>query len=365
MFCAAVIIGLAAAAMTGSRLIMPSASVPAVVAELPDEDVVPAVEPWKIDKRALRGKRGVVFGATGSVGRGFVDALLDANVQVVAVMRRPPNPGEMPAGVLAAVGDLDDEAFMTSTLAGKPDLIVSALASRTGLPDDVRRVFELHERLFAAAQIAGVGMITLVTSFCGALAAELPFHQALLNTERVLIDTAATRNRSRPKYLIIRPTSFFENFLRKAMPDMLAGRTVTVIVPPGGQRRHMMMAAADVGRFAVTQLAKGRHNTILQVGGTRAITYRQGAQAIGAVAGATVRFSEWSLEGFDRLIRGMELLDFLKSFFFESHVAHYLKIARYFNVVPMQCADTFTTISLEQWAAQQLSQAGDSNKRLL
>ena len=323
---------------------------------------MPESSAWEPDKlrHLFHQKRAVVFGATGSCGGGFARALVDVGCEVTVALRRDPEPGEFPAGCKTLVGPLNDDAFLAHALGSSPDFVMSGLASRSGLPKSAWELYDLHCRLFDAAKAAGVGCVVVVTSFCGAIACDLPIHQPLLNTERALIDMAAGGRDGHPDYLIIRPTSFYENFLRKAVPDMLAGKSVSVIVPPGGPLRHMFLAAEDVGRFAVAKLAEGARNATLQVGGTRARTYEEAVKEIARAAGKQVSFKRTSLACFNRLIDFMACLDWLKG----TDVAHYLKFARYFNVVPMQCSVAFSTVPLGRWALEQLPRAGGHGKRM-
>ena len=337
--------------------------VPKVIAHLPDEILIPETQLWEPSKLSpvFQNKTAVVFGATGSCGHGFVSALLDAGCKVTAVVRSSPDFSTFPKGAEISVGNISDPKYLRSTLESRPDFVFSGLASRSGLDDSAWELYELHCNVFRASAEVGVGCVVIVTSFCGAIACELPIHQPLLNTERALIDMKGDGDRGQPDYLIIRPTSFYENFLRRAIPEMLEGRPVKVILPERGPLRHMFLAAKDVARFALIQLAKNVRNTTLQVGGTRARTFEEVVHIIGEVAEVDVSVKRVSMSCFDRLIAFMTCLDAFKG----THVSHYMKFGKYFNTVPMQCSTAFTTISLQEWAKEQLPHARSSKKLMV
>ena len=123
----------------------------------------------------------------------------------------------------------------------------------------------------------------------------------------------------------------------------------------------MFLAAKDVARFALIQLAKNVRNTTLQVGGTRARTFEEVVHIIGEVAEVDVSVKRVSMSCFDRLIAFMTCLDAFKG----THVSHYMKFGKYFNTVPMQCSTAFTTISLQEWAEEQLPNARRSKKLMV
>jgi divinyl chlorophyllide a 8-vinyl-reductase len=84
-------------------------------------------------------RRILVLGGTGTIGRATVRALVSRGHAVVCLVRRP---APLPAGATARVADVTDPASLARDgLRGEPfDVLISCLASRTGLPRRTRSI---------------------------------------------------------------------------------------------------------------------------------------------------------------------------------------------------------------------------------
>ncbi|UOE44126.1 SDR family oxidoreductase [Agromyces larvae] len=185
----------------------------------------------------------VVVGATGTIGRGIVPALVDAGHEVVAASRA--------TGVDAFTG-----AGLAEAVAGA-DAVVDVLrpASDQASGDEVRAFFETTTaNLLAAERAAGVAHhVALSVVGCDRVP-ESGFLHAKAVQEQV-IRTAGS------PFTIVRATQFFEFVAHIA--DTLAVDGV-VRVPPG---RQQPMAASDVSTALARIAVADPQNGILEIAG--------------------------------------------------------------------------------------------------
>ena len=140
----------------------------------------------------------MVLGATGTIGRATVRALLLKGHEVVCPMRpRAGVKGAMTAddstrvlaGAAVRFGDVADPASLAREgfQGERFDAVVSCLASRTGAPRDAWAIdHQAHLHALAAAQAAGVGQFVLLSAIC-VQKPRLAFQQAKLAFEQALI----------------------------------------------------------------------------------------------------------------------------------------------------------------------------------
>ncbi|QEO13836.1 NAD(P)H-binding protein [Agromyces intestinalis] len=174
----------------------------------------------------------VVVGATGTIGRGIVPALVDAGHEAVAASRA--------TGVDAFTG-----AGLVEAVSGA-DAVVDVLrpASDQVAGDEVREFFARStENLLAAERSAGVAHhVALSVVGCDRVP-ESGFLHAKFAQEQVI------RASGRP-FTIVRATQFFE-FVAHIVDTLAIDGAVRV--PPG---RQQPMAAADVAA-AVARISQG------------------------------------------------------------------------------------------------------------
>ena len=152
-------------------------------------------------------RRVLVLGATGTIGRATVQALLQQGFDVVAVVR----PGTaaragLPAAATVREADvLDAKALARDGLAGERfDVWVSCLASRTGVPADAWAVdHRAHSQALALMRAHGVKQVVLLSALC-VQKPRLAFQQAKLAFEAEL-------RASGLRWSIVRPTAFFKS----------------------------------------------------------------------------------------------------------------------------------------------------------
>jgi divinyl chlorophyllide a 8-vinyl-reductase len=143
---------------------------------MPDEPI-PAPAPAPVSP-AQRPRRVFMLGATGTIGRATVRALLRRGHEVVCFVRpragvggalAPDDSARLLAGATLRFGDVQDAASLVRDgFAGERfDALVSCLASRTGAPKDAWAIdHQAHVQALDAARAAGVTQVVLLSAIC-------------------------------------------------------------------------------------------------------------------------------------------------------------------------------------------------------
>ncbi len=240
------------------------------------------------DATPLHGaRRVVVLGATGTIGRATVRALLGRGHEVVAIVR-PRATGDATrslGGAQVRQADVTDPASLARDgfRGERFDAIVSCLASRTGAPDDAWAIDHRAQRhALQAAQAAGVGHFVLLSAIC-VQKPLLAFQHAKLAFERELVDSGL-------RYSIVRPTAFFKSLsgqverVRRGKPFLVFGDgTLTACKP---------IADEDLADYLAGCLDDpASFDRVLPIGGPGpAITPREQGEALFALLGRPPRF---------------------------------------------------------------------------
>ena len=165
--------------------------------------------------RSPNPRRVFVLGATGTIGRATVRALLRRGHDVVCFVRPRAGVGgrlarddsaRLLAGATLRFGDVSDAASLARDgfMGERFDALLSCLASRTGAPRDAWAIdHQAHVRALDAAKYAGVSHMVLLSAIC-VQKPVLAFQHAKLAFEKVLIESGVT-------YSIVRPTAFFKS----------------------------------------------------------------------------------------------------------------------------------------------------------
>jgi divinyl chlorophyllide a 8-vinyl-reductase len=205
-------------------------------------------------------RRVFVLGASGTIGQATVRALVRRGHEVVCLLRpRAGAGGRLDADALAHLlpgaelrwGDATDAASLARDgfRGERFDVLVSCLASRTGVPRDAWAIdHRAHVQALELAQRAGVRHMVLLSALC-VQKPRLAFQQAKLAFERVLIGSGLT-------WSIVRPTAFFKSLtgqverVRRGRPSPAAWTTrcdTTACCPsaaPGRPSRRKSRASA-------------------------------------------------------------------------------------------------------------------------
>jgi divinyl chlorophyllide a 8-vinyl-reductase len=253
-----------------------------------------------------------VLGATGTIGRATVGALLRRGHEVVCFVRtrsgvggslRPTDSARLFEGAAVRVVDSVDTASMARDgFAGERfDAVVSCMASRTGAPKDAWAIdHRAHLTALDAARQAGVSHFVLLSAMC-VQKPLLAFQQAKLAFETALIESGL-------RYSIVRPTAFFKSLsgqierVRRGRPFLVFGDgTLTACKP---------ISDDDLADYIAGCLEdENRWNRILPIGGPgEAITPRQQGEALFALLGRPPRFRSAPVALFDVIVGGLGVL---------------------------------------------------------
>ena len=251
-------------------------------------------------------RRVLVLGATGTIGRATVRALLRRGHEVVCFVRPragvggalgPDDSARLLTGAQLRFGDVRDPASLACDgFRGESfDALVSCLASRTGAPADAWAIdHQAHLHALAAARNAGVSQFVLLSAIC-VQKPLLAFQHAKLAFEAALVQSGL-------RYSIVRPTAFFKSLsgqverVRRGKPFLVFGDgTLTACKP---------ISDDDLGDYLAGCLDDpGRHNRVLPIGGPGdAITPRQQGEQLFALLGRAPRFKQVPLALLDAII---------------------------------------------------------------
>ena len=209
-------------------------------------------------------KRVFMLGATGTIGRATVRAMLDRGHEVVVFLRPrgddAPLPAEL-AGATLRFGDVTDPASLAKDgfCGERFDALVSCMASRTGNPKDAWAIdYRAHSDALKAAKAAGIPQMVLLSAIC-VQKPLLEFQKAKLAFEKELQESGLT-------WSIIRPTAFFKSLsgqlarLKAGKPYLLFGNgTLTACKP---------ISDGDLGDYLADCLTdEALRNRVLPIGG--------------------------------------------------------------------------------------------------
>lgn len=213
-------------------------------------------------------QRVLMVGATGTIGRATVLALLERGHEVVCFVRTPSS--SLPASVTVRVGDVTrSSSIVNDGFRGESfDAVISCMASRSGAPRDAWAIdHRAHIDLLHAAQAAGVRQFVLLSAIC-VQKPKLAFQHAKLAFEQALIASGMT-------WSIVRPTAYFKSIsgqverVKKGKPFLLFGDGTLTACKPVSDR--------DLGEYIADCLHDpSRYNSLLPIGGPGdAITPRE------------------------------------------------------------------------------------------
>ena len=247
-----------------------------------------------------------MLGATGTIGRATVRALLRQGHELVCFVRpragggsalapQPPRPWL--SGATVRFGDVGSAASLARDgfQGERFDALVSCMASRTGAPADAWAVdHRAHALALAAAQAAGVSQVVLLSAIC-VQKPLLAFQQAKLAFEQQLIASGLT-------YSIVRPTAFFKSLsgqverVKQGKPFLVFGDGRLTACKP--------ISDDDLADYLAGCLDDAsRHNRVLPIGGPGpAMTPSQQGEQLFALLGKPARFKQVPVALLDTVI---------------------------------------------------------------
>ncbi|MBB3195767.1 NAD(P)H-binding protein [Roseateles terrae] len=253
-----------------------------------------------------------LLGATGTLGQATARALRRHGHTVVALVRPHAGVGGRLAatelaqrlpGVELRFGDVTDARSQQHDgwRGERFDVLMSCLASRTGMPADAWAVdHAAHRTAFDAARAAGVRQVVLLSALC-LQKPRLPFQHAKLAAEAAL-------QASGMDWSIVRPTAFFKSLcgqvdrVRRGLPFLVFG--------DGRQTACKPISDDDLADYLAGCIDEpSRLNRLLPIGGPGpALTARDQGELLFAALGITPRFREVPLGMMDAIVGGLSVL---------------------------------------------------------
>lgn len=248
-------------------------------------------------------KRVFMLGATGTIGKATVAALVARGHSVTCFVRPGSKAPDLPDAVVIRYGDVTDPASIAGEGFGQDrfDAVVSCLASRTGAPRDAWAIdHKAHVDVLAAAQKAGVTQMVLLSAIC-VQRPLLAFQHAKLAFEAALIGSGVT-------YSIVRATAFFKSLsgqidrVKRGKPFLVFGDGKLTACKP--------ISDDDLGAFLAACLDDpARQNRIMPIGGPGpAITPREQADHLFGLMGKTARVKQVPVALLDGIIAVLSVL---------------------------------------------------------
>jgi len=244
-----------------------------------------------------------VVGATGTIGRAVVDALVRRGHEVVCFMRPASSRSGLPEACHIRIGDvLDPASVRREGFRGERfDAVVSCMASRSGVPDDAWAVeHDAHRHLLDVAIEADVDHFVLLSAICVQKPA-LAFQRAKLAFEGALRESGVD-------WSIVRPTAFFKSIsgqierVKSGKPYLLFGDGTGTACKP--------IADEDLAEYMVECLENPEfRNRILPIGGPGPeLTPRDQGELLFEVAGREPRFRRIPLAAMHAIVAVLEFL---------------------------------------------------------
>jgi divinyl chlorophyllide a 8-vinyl-reductase len=277
----------------------------------------------------------LVLGATGTIGRATVRALLERGHEVVCLVRAGSRAGLLPAEAIVRTADVTSPLSLARDgLRGERfDAVVSCLASRTGAPRDAWAVdHQAHLDALSAAKAAGVAHMVLLSAIC-VQKPVLAFQHAKLAFERALIASGVG-------YSIVRPTAYFKS-LSGQIARVRAGKPYLVF-GDGRGTACKPIGDDDLGRFLAECLEEpSRMNRVLPIGGPGpAITPREQGEHLFALLRRPPRFAQVPLAVLDAAVAVLATLGRVAPRL--SDRAELARIGRYYGTESMLVLDPVT-----------------------
>ena len=292
----------------------------------------------------MRPRRVVVLGGTGTIGRSTVRALVSRGHEVVCLvrpgadMRDPSGPvdrARSPSGATVRFSDVTDPSSLARDgFRGESfDVLVSCLASRTGLPDDAWAIdYRAHVSALHASKTVGVTQVILLSAIC-VQKPILAFQNAKLAFEKELATSGLD-------YTIVRPTAFFKSLsgqidrVKRGKPFLVFGDGMLTACKP--------ISDDDLGSYLAECVDnEDRRNRVLPIGGPgEAITPKAQGERLFAMLGRKPRFTHVPVLLLDAIIAVLATLGRLMPTL--AAKAELARIGRYYATESMLVLDPAT-----------------------
>jgi divinyl chlorophyllide a 8-vinyl-reductase len=254
------------------------------------------------DTRYLK-RRIFLLGATGTIGRATLTALVERGHEVVAFVRPSSIKSLESTGAEIRLGTVTDaQSIIRDGFRGEHfDVLLSCLASRNGTPEDAWRIdYQANLHALDSAKTNGVQHFVLLSAIC-VQKPQLAFQHAKLAFEKALIESGFT-------YSIVRPTAFFKSLsgqverVRNGKPFLLFGNGKLTSCKP--------ISDADLANYLADCVVDSTlQNRILPIGGPGdAITPKQQGESLFALLGKEPRFRHVPVRMLDIIVSGLDMV---------------------------------------------------------
>lgn len=291
----------------------------------------------------------LIVGATGYIGRAVVAESVRQGYDVIAVTRSRKDDSAFD-GAEVVVADVTDPASIAKLFDRKVDVVISCLATRSGLPEDFDDIdYKATLNVLNAAQKSGTGKFILLSAIC-VRKPDLPLQLAKLKMEDALM-------RSGIDYTIVRPTAYFWVF--DSQTRRIAQGKPGFVIGTGDQARHNPIAREDLAGFMVDSIGNSeRKNRIFILGGPEVadniVTHRESLLMIFDALGKEPRIisvPEWLFTALIRITRFIGLFTRRVAVF-----SAFLNVVHYYMVNDMR-APGYGSVTLRQYLI-------DSNRKV-
>lgn len=281
-------------------------------------------------------QRVCVLGATGTIGRATVSALVRRGYDVVCFVRpragvdrsvAPTDVRSVAGATIKEVDTTDPVLLAHHGFAGERfDVLVSCMASRTGTPEDAWAIdYRAHVNALEAAKNSSVRHFVLLSAIC--------VQKPLLAFQHAKLAFEAALTASGLRYSIVRPTAFFKS-LSGQIERVKAGRPF-LIFGDGCSTSCKPISDGDLANYIADCLEdETRWNRILPIGGPgKAITPRDQGEVLFALLGQPAKFRSVPVAVLDVIIGVLGALGRLAPAF--SKKAELARIGRYYATESM------------------------------
>ncbi len=282
----------------------------------------------------------LIIGATGYIGSAVVQESVRQGYDVIAVTRSPAKEGQF-NGAEVIVADVSDPASVAKMFTRKIDVVISCLATRSGLPQDFDDIdYKATLNVLNAAQASGTNKFILLSAIC-VRKPDLPLQLAKLKMEDALI-------RSGIDYTIVRPTAYFWVF--EAQTRMIVKGKPGYVIGKGDQACHNPIAKEDLAEFMVGSISNSeRKDRVFILGGPEVpeniVTYKEALLMVFESMGKEPKIVSIPSWAFTAVVR---ITWFIGLFVRKIGVfSEFLKIVHYYLVNDMR-APGYGSITLKQ-----------------
>lgn len=250
-------------------------------------------------------KRILVFGATGTIGRATVRALLRRGYDVTCFVR----PGAQLPSDLKGRFRFGDVTSVRSILNDgicneRFDVVMSCMASRSGTHEDAWAIdYQAHINALEVCRSVGVGHFVFLSAIC-VQKPRLAFQHAKLAFEKALMDSGM-------RYSIVRPTAFFKS-LSGQVARVQQGKAFLVF-GDGRLTACKPISDDDLARYLVDCIEKDElQNAILPIGGPgEAMTPLEQGHMLFELLGREPRIKHVPVRLLDYVIKALEISGYI------------------------------------------------------